>query len=217
MGLMAPVASMSDIVDAFAIVDFLKHSCHVVSAYDLLRPVEVLTTRDKFTGKTSHWVLFTTESDAFPVDQADGSLFSIQGSPYALSVVKGDPSNVTSSHKLPSCSDTSIDEIHIAAARSVATLVGELLESKQDIRSFVDAVSSRFKYFTRVRLGVTMEDSMCPHIPAHSKPPPDDREHIEPFVKPEFQKLDDLLWAFAGGSRNMLQPLVLCHTVEKTN
>lgn len=237
MGLMAPVGSISDIVDAFAIVDFLKHSCHVVSAYDILRPVEVVTTQDKFNGRVSNWILFTTESNSFPVDKTSGTLFSIHGSPFAFSVVEGDPPNVTHSYKLPNCNASSIDDIHIAAARVAATLVDEFLDSKEATSSFVDAVSSRFKYFTRVRLGVTLEDATSARVPARPKPlSQDERKHLKPFKKPQFKHLDDLLWAFAthtvGGNADtqipvtgdldaavpgpkFLQPLVFCHTLGK--
>ena len=239
MGLMAPVGSIADIVDAFAIVDFLKHSCHVVSSYDLLRPVEVVTTQDKLNGRVCHSVLFTTESNSFPVDKTSGTLFSIHGSPYAFSVVYGDPPDVTYSYKLPSGNVASIDDIHIAAARAAATLVDERLDSKEAISSFVDAVSSRFKYFTRVRLGVTLEDPASTRVPPRPKPlSPEERKHLKPFKKPQFQRLDDLLWAFAthtvgensdkqipvtGDSDAILpgpkslQPLVFCHTLGRVS
>ena len=239
MGLMAPVASIADIVDAFAIVDFLKHSCHAVSAYDLLRPVAVHTTQDRFDGRICHWVLFTTESNSFPVDKESGTLFSIHGSPYAFSVVEGEPPNVTYSYKLPSSNAASIDDIHIAAARAAATLVAERLDTKEAISSFVDAVSSRFKYFTRVRLGVTLEDSAPTRAPVRTKPPsPGQNKKVKPFERPNFEKLDDLLWAFAthtvgenadtqipvsgdwdafSPGPKTLQPLVFCHTLAKAS
>ena len=235
MGLMAPVAKEDDMVDAFAIVDFLKNSSVVLSANDLLRPVAVITTQsDKF----AHWILFTTESNAFPVEKRDGSLLSIHGSSYAFSVVKGHPPNVIYEYKLPDYNDARIDDINFAAARAVATLLKERMDGNETMNFFTDKVASRLKYFTRVRLGVTLEDAMPTHTPvAHPTPcSPDEREHFEPFVKPTFQNLDDLLWAFAThtveGKRNTqttvagdwkstmsgpesFQPLVFCHALAR--
>lgn len=238
MGLMAPVRSIADIVDAFAIIDFLKHSCHAVSAFDLLRPVAVYTTQE-FDGRVCHWVLFTTESNSFPVDKASGTLFSIHGSPYAFFVVEGEPPNVTYSYKLPSSNAASIDDIHIAAARAAAALVADRLDTKEAIGSFVDAVSSRFKYFTRVRLGVTLEDPAPTRAPVCTKPPlPGQNKQVKPFERPNFEKLDDLLWAFGthtlredadkqipvsgdwgaySAGPTTLQPLVFCHTLGKAS
>ena len=125
----------------------------------------------------------------------------------------------------------SLDDIESNAAK----VAGSLIEENVDGHSafFKETVASRFKLFTRARLGIWMEEvelnnaarenitTMC--YPTRTQ---------SPFVKPNFENIEDLLGAFAthavhkiGGDEysvepfecpppSLRQPLVFCHSLS---
>jgi hypothetical protein len=176
LGLYATVKSMADLVDSFAIVEFLKCSSAAISRDDFLRPTGIYTKRD-CNGELEHSIMFRTESEFFPIDIEPKiklpnrmcllSHFSLRGSDYKLAVVHGEPKSqliVNNRHGsviIPRAfTICDLERVKDDVARLVALRIGECLSDRFNLKCFLDATTSRFKYFARIRLDVTLD-----HIP----------------------------------------------------
>lgn len=229
LGLLAPVRNIADIVDAFASVSFINGSYPAISSNDLLRAVEVISIYGTYT--LDHFIVFRTASHNFPLnDHASGTFYCPEGSNYKVLVVSSKMGAVAFRHVCERSSVSSLDDIEANAAKVAGSLIRENVDGHSAF--FKEAVASRFKLFTRARLGVRMDDVDCPTTPAHPMTTCYPTRTPSPFVKPNFKNIDDLLGAFAthavhrkGGEEysvepfecphpSLRQPLVFCHSLS---
>jgi hypothetical protein len=230
MGLLAPIRHIADIVEAFASVNFINSSVQAVTTDDLLRAVEVVSGRRG--PYTEHFVVFRTASEAFPLSEIPpGAPFGVVGSNYRFTVIDKIIEGVNNRFVCERSSSASLDKIQASAACAAGVLINENVDG--DSQVFQDAVSSRFLFFTRTKTGVKVDDpDNYPPLPVPSRPVSTEGT-VTPFVRPKFEKLDDLLAAFAthavrskGGKPYIVgptecppaplrQPLVFCHTIGR--
>lgn len=144
-GLLATFSALAELVDAFAIVKFIRQSVPAYSSNDMLRPVSVLLLPNG-----SYALLFKTASATFPLQGVAGSLLHVAGSHLALTFVEDSPVAERKMLKLPTSSNH--DDVQACAAQVSAKLIGECVSNAEAHKSFRDAVDSRFKFFAKLAM-----------------------------------------------------------------
>ena len=202
LGYFVTTRSLSDLIDAFAIIELIKTSSVTTQVDDIIRPVEVYTKiiHDE-SGKMSHGepsIIFRSESGAFPMDIKSPfeytnkqmltlSNVAMHGTKLNMFVVCGEPTNRIGEvflnwpswggiHKYALHKANSVDQIRKVnqfVAFKIADIIGDELSREQE-RSFWDAVNSRCSFFTRTRYAVVIDDKL---------PQPTFAEDVASFLK----------------------------------
>ncbi len=222
-GLLATVRSVSDLVEAFASVQFINGSINMKSRNDLLRPVDIYAAREKPGEPPAAMILFKTASESFPVPGLHvGGRVAAPGTMYTFDYVNSSPSEAPfCAVKRFSCArrySAGLDDLQDSAVMSAAFVIGEQIDGSCIM--FRDAVMSRYKYFARSRLAIRPANEaarapgIMPPLPPDAPSPVEvtrraSPRSVEPFVKPVFSKVDELLPAFACDER-----LVFCHEIS---
>jgi hypothetical protein len=203
MGLFVKTNCIADVVEAFAALDFMWHVC-VVELQDDLLDIAAVVELASSGGPPVRGIVIASNSRRLPASIRQCKEFVPPGSPCPLHVVDLRTLNVV--HRVdPLCSEHAI---HCAAA-AVNTRVYYPCE----LASFRDTVSSRVSMFLRKHSAQRERE-----------------QAVEPFTKPEFRKVDELLYAFATHAfdnerneyalpatgdesvpRSALRPLVFAH------
>lgn len=188
LGYFVTIRSLADLVDAFAIIQLIKTSSVTTQVDDIIRPVRVYTKRiyDYESGKIYHKepsIMFRAESDAFPMDIKPPFEYSnkqmltlsnvaMYGTKVNVFVVCGEPTNRIGEVFLnwrggglqqdileKADSVDKIRKVNQFVAFKIADIIGDELSREQE-RSFWEAVNSRCSFFTRTRHAVVIDDKL---------------------------------------------------------
>jgi len=203
IGLLAPVRSISDIVEAFACARMINqltsqnllHRTH----HDVLRPTSVLVYYTLPDGAPAYGIVFRNGTNVFPVDDVvPYSGHTVDGSYLTFGVIEADPHY----RRRFSCDPTgeaSLADIQANAVASASIMLNDQIDGRSI--AFQDAVDSRFRHMRKTWAASPPSPppkasklELSKHMP---RPPPGDTEPFKPFVKPQSLRLNDLLNAFS--------------------
>ena len=215
VGFFAKIVCIGDVVEVFATVDFLHAVGVKKEKADVLNVIAVVELEING-GSRVRGMVVANSRRALPSDMRDDKQFSscefsAPGSPCVL-------------HAVDLCSLRIVRRVDVHciqdAIRCAADAVGVRIAYPQEMASFADTVNSRVLMLTR-------EDALAKHKAAQ---PVASKHAVQPFIKPDFKSVEDLLYSFATHAldqdrkeyalpatgdetvpRSALRSLVFCH------
>ena len=217
--LLAPVNHVADIIDACSGVKFINY---MTGSFNGDPPASRLTAHRVFTYKepgkwrATTFIAFTSKSGFLPSVFNGLSVYSIHGSEYTFTVVKDLPQE---RHNVVDVTLNGVASEAEALRRAVVTSSEFINEEINPMSEpFNDAVLSRYNFFVRQRMtptasrqcsessesvqsvGSPMQPRITaqPPLPPGPPPyPPPGRLKAESFHKPDFESIEDLMFAFS--------------------